>query len=258
MMQNMINQKDDLRIKVQNTIKHSYLQQFIDFPYMDEERLLLLIELVNLLDLSKDKKEKLIITTTIIQMALDTHEAVKNESLTSIAFKKQQLSILAGVYYSGLYYKILSDIDDTIYTRALAIAIKEVNEHKITLYQRAQKTNNQLFNDLICIESALINKFAKNISPLWYELSRNFLLLNRLLKEKEQYITTGSSLVFDVLYLVEFGNKTVETIELKEKEVVLNIIECKIVELKKTINDLLNNINNISPIVKEMIVSKLF
>lgn len=257
-MQNMINQKDNLTIKIQNTISHSYLQQFIDFPYMDEERLLLLTELVNLLDLSYEKKEKLIITATIIQMALDTHEAVKNESLTSIAFKKQQLSILAGVYYSGLYYKILSDIDDTSYTRALAIAIKEVNEHKITLYQRAQKSTDQLFNDLICIESALIDKFSQNISPSWVELSRNFLLFNRLVKEKKQFTTTGSSLVFDVLYLVEFKKTTIETIDSTEKEILLNIIECKLEELKKTINDLFKHINTISPIVKEMIVSKMF
>lgn len=257
-MQNMINQKDNLTIKIQNTISHSYLQQFIDFPYMDEERLLLLIELVNLLDLSDEKKEKLVITATIIQMALDTHEAVKNESLTSIDFKQQQLSILAGVYYSGLYYKILSDLEDTVYTRALAIAIKEVNEHKITLYQRAQKSKDQLFDDLICIESALMDKFSQNISPSWFELSRNFLLYNRLTKEKERYMTTGSSLVFDVLYLIEFKKTTIETIELTEKEILFNIIDCKIEELKKMINELFNHINTISPIVKEMIVGKVF
>lgn len=255
MMQNMINQKNNLTIKIQNTINHSYLQQFIDFPTMDEERLLLLIELVNLLDLSEEKKEKLIITATIIQMALDTHEAVKNESLTSLAFKKQQLSILAGVYYSGLYYKILSDIDDTVYTRALAIAIKEVNEHKITLYQRAQISKNQLFNDLLYIESALIDKFSQSISPSWFELSRNFLLLNRLIKEKEHYLITGSSLVFDVLYLIEFKKTTIDS---TEKEIAINIIDCKIEELKNTINQLINEINIMSPIVKEMIVGKMF
>lgn len=257
-MQNMINEKENLTIKIQNTINHSYLQQFIDFPTMDEERLLLLTELVNLLELPDEKKEKLIITATIIQMALDTHEAVKNESLTSVAFKQQQLSILAGVYYSGLYYKILSDIDDTTYTRALAIAIKEVNEHKITLYQRAQKSTDQLFDDLTCIESALIDKFSQNISPAWFELSRNYLLYNRLIKEKECYLTTGSSLIFDVLYLIEFKKTTIEKMELKEKEVLLNIINCKIEQLKKTMNNLFNHIHTISPIVKEMIKSKMF
>ena len=253
----MINKKHNLKNKIMNTIEHSYLQQFIVPPYMDEEKLLLLIEMVEALDLSDELKEKLVITTTIIQMALDTHEAVKNESLHGVEFKAQQLSILAGVYYSGLYYKLLADIDDTYYTRKLAIAIKEVNEHKITLYQSVEKRHKQVFEDLMVIESALIDKFSQNVSKYWFDLSRNFLLLKRLIKEKEQYTTTGHSPMFKALYLIESKKDSLETINDEEKQLLFKIFDQKMDLVKQNINKCLENIDDITPVVKDTILSKL-
>ena len=47
---------------------------------------------------------------------------------------------------------------DIVLIRALAEGIKEINEHKIMLYQKAHKTMDDILESVVTIESALLQK----------------------------------------------------------------------------------------------------
>ena len=47
---------------------------------------------------------------------------------------------------------------DIVLIRALAEGIKEINEHKIMLYQKAHKTVDDIMESVVMIESALLQK----------------------------------------------------------------------------------------------------
>ena len=96
----------------------------------------------------------------LVQIALDTHEKVSNKANeeTSGFHKRRQLTVLAGDYYSGLYYYLLSMNCDIILIRALAEGIKEINEHKIMLYQKAHVAIRDIMESVVIIESALLQK----------------------------------------------------------------------------------------------------
>ena len=68
---------------------------------------LFLFQLMDHLELSYSEMQNYALSTMLIQIALDTHEHISNESVEE---KNRQLTVLAGDYFSGLYYKLLADI----------------------------------------------------------------------------------------------------------------------------------------------------
>ena len=78
---------------------------------------------------------------------------------TSELLKKRQLTVLAGDYYSGLYYKILAEVENVPLIRTLAEGIKIVNEHKVAIYRLEDCTVEQYMDTLKKVESTIISKF---------------------------------------------------------------------------------------------------
>ena len=72
-------------------------------------------------------------------MLLDTHDDVSNTLEDENSMKTRQFTILAGDYYSGLYYKVLAEVCNTEMIKKLSEGVKTINEHKVTIYHKKQK-----------------------------------------------------------------------------------------------------------------------
>ncbi|KKI88793.1 hypothetical protein WQ54_30265 [Bacillus sp. SA1-12] len=175
-----------MKIALREKLAHPYLDKYISVPKLDEDKLLLFYAIFDEIDLSDDVKESYITTAMLVQTALDTHDNVTiANDIDSTEFVQRQLTVLAGDYYSGLYYFMLSEVKDFKMVRALAMAIREINEHKISLYQDDQANMQSILDSLLIVETALFNRVADLLKlNHWKLLSTSFLTYKRLSHEK--------------------------------------------------------------------------
>jgi len=216
----------ELKESIKSKAYHPYLQKILDEPKIDEDKLMLLAGLFCELEKSSDEIHTDMLSTMMVQVALDTHELVTVSSQgieSGDELKNRQLNVLAGDYYSGLYYQLLATSGNVILIRILSSGIKEINEHKISLYQKAFTDEGNLLSSIKIIESALIQKLADYFKkPEWMELAGAVLLLNRLHLEKKLYHSGGQSLVYDALAEINFPKRRNELTRIE-----LNVLSTK-------------------------------
>ncbi|MDQ0271083.1 heptaprenyl diphosphate synthase component 1 [Cytobacillus purgationiresistens] len=245
-MQVMNDKLARLRGQVQLKVRHPYLFKFMKTPIIDEDKMLLLLSIFDRLNLPKEKAEKYAVTTMLVQIALDTHESVENQPLAPELLKGRQLTILAGTYYSGLYYKILADIDDINMIRTLAEGIMDVNEHKISVYSKSRETVESLMESLKKTESSLFDRLTAYFSRKDLgEMAGNIVFLKRLIAEKNQFIASDHSVLFDALYQLLYNGglrKENQRLPDDQKEYLLSIcdkyIDLSIKEIDKLMEQL--------------------
>ncbi|MFJ7637018.1 heptaprenyl diphosphate synthase component 1 [Peribacillus sp. NPDC046944] len=230
-MLNITNDLRQLKQTIETKAQHPYLLKYIQKPLVDENKLILLWGLFNDLDVLNEERNQYIESTMLVQIALDTHEIVSNSfdgPETPQVLKNRQLQVLAGDYYSGLYYQGLASIGNIEMIRVLSSAIKKINDNKIILYQKCISDLPTLLNTLKAIESSLVYKMAEYYKrPDWMEISEDLLLLNRLQTEKTNYLLTGQSIVFDNMRnIIDEGKRNDVHSSEKEERVKIEIDRC--------------------------------
>lgn len=199
----MLNITDDIRQlkhSIETKAQHPYLLQFIQKPLVDDDKLILLWGLFS--EMEVKEQNQYIMATMLVQIALDTHEIVTNSEKeeTPGMLKNRQLQVLAGDYYSGLYYQGLAMVGNIDMIRILSSAIKRINDHKIILYQQAIDDIPTLLEAIKAVEASLVHKLADYYKkPHWKVVSEDLLLLRRLSTEKNSYRENGQSVVYDAL-----------------------------------------------------------
>ncbi|GGM22835.1 hypothetical protein GCM10011351_05870 [Paraliobacillus quinghaiensis] len=188
--------------ELENILQHSYLKKSIPKPVIDKDKLLILYTLVKNTSYSNLKKKNYIITTMLVQIALDTHDLVtENTKDESESIKEnRQLTVLAGDYYSGLYYYMLAKLDDISMIHTLASAIKEINELKMEIYYDTYESVTAFIEALKKLESKLITRVAEHFNRSSIdEFAQNWLLTKRLIHEKGLFISNQQAPLFDLL-----------------------------------------------------------
>ncbi|MCR6788413.1 MULTISPECIES: heptaprenyl diphosphate synthase component 1 [Bacillus cereus group] len=191
-----------IKEKLMEKLRHPYFINYIEEPFIDEEKIALLYGALKSANLHIEQIEHYVVTIMLVQIALDTHERVSNKAgEEEIEFHKcRQLTVLAGDYYSGLYYYLLSMNRDIVLIRALAEGIKEINEHKIMLYQKAHETTDDIVKSVVTIESALLQKTCDHFHlSHWKPFITYVLGGNRLQKEIQLYADKQHSPVFQAM-----------------------------------------------------------
>ncbi|WP_158282152.1 heptaprenyl diphosphate synthase component 1 [Salipaludibacillus keqinensis] len=183
------------------SVKHPYLMKYIEDPVIDKDQATILFYLLKEKELSEKYKHDCILTVLLVQAALDTHETVNIHELGSEQLKtKRQLTVLAGDYYSSLYYYVLSKLEDVSLIRVLSRSIQEINESKMNIYKHHKKRIQPNVSDLKTIYASIVTNIAHlfNVSE-WSEVIEEFLFLKALLHERflfQEYAQQGKALNF--------------------------------------------------------------
>lgn len=188
-MMNLNNINEELKLvksAFYERINHSFIRQFLDLPKLDEDKIFFLISMLNEKKMEKDQMNNYLFSALLVQSALDTHETISTEKASCNTSKKQrQLSVLAGDYYSSLYYFLLAENEDVRLIRFLASAIQEVNESKMNIYLPNNQSLIHSFEAIKIIESSVLQKVAECVHlPFWKKLISEFFFLKRLVFEK--------------------------------------------------------------------------
>lgn len=184
-----------LKHMIQQKISHSYVEKFIQKPLIDFDKLTILHYLYKDSELPAKRKLQYMTTIMLVQIALDTHELVPKNGSSEMSAREKQLSVLAGDYYSGLYYLLLSDIGDIKMIQVLATAIQKINEKKMVLFYENVETIGELTETVKDIESLLFTDVASlyEESAELIPFIEEILLINRLYKEKELIVEHKTS-----------------------------------------------------------------
>ncbi|MEW8971883.1 MAG: heptaprenyl diphosphate synthase component 1 [Mesobacillus sp.] len=215
------NKLDGTREVLLEKLSHPYLLEHVEFPFIDDDRLLLLTSLMEQQEVNQERAKNYTVTTMLLQIALDTHEQVHNSQSgeEDESHKRRQLTVLAGIYFSGLYYKLLADVDDIEMIKLLASGVKEVNEQKILLYQKEAEAIDKLMDSVKLIESTLLGKVADHFNAAeWFEFASNWLFVKRMLSEETSFMKSGSSLVFNALKKIALPKMDQNSTELSSEQ----------------------------------------
>jgi heptaprenyl diphosphate synthase len=190
-----------LKHELYERIHHPYLKKNIGTPYVDEDKLLVFDTMLTETDCSPNKRKLYIIAVMLVQIALDTHDTVSLKKPRDGQYKtNRQLTVLAGDYFSSLYYHLLAEDNEVHVIQLLSLAIQEINENKMALYQPQKLSLQQSFTKLRAIESGLLQRFAAFFElPVWKEFIGEYFLLKRLLTERKNILQAETTSLTAIL-----------------------------------------------------------
>ncbi|MBS4203123.1 heptaprenyl diphosphate synthase component 1 [Lederbergia citrea] len=217
-------QVDLIKKKLKKKSYHHYFSNHIGQPELDEDRILLLTCSLQMSNLPKEEREAYITASMFAQLALDTHDNVASPTVSK---KQRQLAVLAGDYYSGMYYNLLAELHNIDLIKSLATAIKITNEQKILLYRYKGESIETFINSIKRVESALIEQFCMHFhnSAQYLSFAIEFLFFKKMVSELEQF-KKGSSSIF-ISGLIQYyqpGTTDLNNLSDDEKEKI--ITEC--------------------------------
>lgn len=145
-----------MEIDVQQALHQRTLEKYTAGPSIDRARLFFL--LLPFFDGKhwSDDIEDSAKTVAIVYAALHAHDQVKEDSPIS---KSQQLTVLAGDFYSGIYYQMLSSSNNIKLIQLLASGIISVSEKKASLYENTAMSASGVETAAEVIETRLMSIF---------------------------------------------------------------------------------------------------
>ncbi|MDQ0427597.1 heptaprenyl diphosphate synthase [Planomicrobium stackebrandtii] len=147
-----------MEVEVLDAVRQRTLDQFTEGPSVKESRLFFL-----LLPFFDGKNwspeiESSAKTVSIVYAALHAHDQVR-EDVPII--KEQQLTVLAGDLYSGIYYQMLVNSKNIAMVQQLATAIIQVSEKKTSFFEDAIRSIEEVEEAITVIETELLLSFYK-------------------------------------------------------------------------------------------------
>ncbi|RHW39320.1 heptaprenyl diphosphate synthase [Lysinibacillus yapensis] len=210
-------------------VRHRTLARYTGLPVSDESQLFyLLLPFLNG-EQWDGQLEESAITVGIVHASLNEHDKIDEKNATS---KEQQLTVLAGDFYSGRYYEILARLGNIPLIRQLSEGIAIRCEHQIKIYESTHYTLEEWYQSISVKHTELIKRFYQVYQFEHYTtfMHTNLLLL-QLQKELQQLQNGKPSNLF-----MKMG----ESVSNDEKLLELKVLE-EINSLRRLLNEYLQS-----------------
>lgn len=179
---------------------YDMIQNHTELPEFPEARTAVLLLFMQAGGVEESNRQLYALVTSLVQVALDTHERITDSEGREGAKEKLslQLGVLAGDYFSSRFYHLLSQAGQIQQIQQLAEAICDVNRMKMDLYlsmQDQELTPEQYLQQTSAIQSRLFLSFTpmlnKRHQQWWPELLVAFTRCDVLLRERLRMNSTG-------------------------------------------------------------------
>lgn len=174
---------EQFKSKIQVYVRHRTLRRHTGEPELRDDRLFfLLLPLLNG-NQWNDEHEQSAISVAVIYSALAAHDQIKELNASS---KSQQLTVLAGDYYSGLYYQMLARLSNVELIRTLSNGIIDISGKKASFYDDVKQSFEEWMTSIQTIESLSIEQFYAHFNFNQYKpFVRRGMLIHRIEHELE-------------------------------------------------------------------------
>ncbi|MBB6735760.1 heptaprenyl diphosphate synthase component 1 [Cohnella zeiphila] len=166
-----------------------------DLPDFPEGRVRLLHLVLSQQPAASSYKDLLAVVASLVQMGLDTHDLVDDEPPSgrggTLGMRARQLKVLAGDYFSGRFYNLLSQAGQIDMVRRLGDAICDINRIKVLFYTKMKQMRldaEEYLRHGAELKSGLFLSFTHLMGGLyerlWPEVVERFARCELLLQEK--------------------------------------------------------------------------
>lgn len=178
---NAIEEYNILSQRAVQLTNHSYLSNYVTYPPLDQTSWILVIQLLRQALIKPKDREELVLPALLIQMALNHHEQVSvGEEHDAWLYRKRQLTVLAGDFFSSRYYEQLAIRGRISLIHHFAQAIGSINEAKMELYLKDSWTPDQRHALLWKRDLSLFQVIFKECLPTAQAIKHALILLERL------------------------------------------------------------------------------
>lgn len=200
-------------------MNHDMISLHTELPEFPDGRISLLYTVLSHQPGAASQKELLTLVTSLVQMGLDTHDMVDNESNPSnsgmLSMRAQQLKVLAGDYFSSRFYHLLAQAGQIDTIRHLSEAVCDINRIKMSFYAKMKqmKINAEEYLHYGAeLKSGLFLTFTGFMSGLyerlWPELVERFSRCEVLLQELRKVESlSGLGGSWGVWYVLQEGTE---------------------------------------------------
>lgn len=173
-------------------IEYDMILKYTELPRFPELRAQLLYLFLSKNASHAENSELFALVASLVQMGLDTHDLVSNQSRNKefAAARSRQLKVLAGDYFSGRFYHLLSQAGQIEIIATMSNAICEANRLKMNLYfsmKQWKLTAEEYIKQLVDIKTQLFLSFSSFFEGIhfniWPEMLRRFTALEVLVNE---------------------------------------------------------------------------
>lgn len=189
---------------------HSYLQQYAGYVEADRDLVYFLLECLREVPFTKEEKREQILSALFAQAAFHAHENVYHDEMVSQKEKKtNQLTVLAGDYFSSLYYRLLSKSVHQPILHLFSRTIQTINEMKMELYFYEEGPFEELLDRIRHIETGFVSALTTYYEKKeLQQVAEIFFTLRRLLEERKYVAYKKLTSIAYALHWYAEGEKT--------------------------------------------------